>query len=146
MGSTVAVLLQLGVFASFPLALWGWFIGRPYARTRRLRTRGALTKAQVLRAEYEPDDGDGYAYWTVEYVFTPPLGRQVRDTYRHQEKTSPMAGDVLELRYLPEDPRKHLLVAQEPGLVPTVFWTCVTLLFVIPLVLIAVESLQQGLD
>ena len=146
MGSTIAFLLQLGVLASFPLAMWGWLIARPYAFTRRLRTRGALTKAKVLHAEYEADDGDGYSYWTVEYAFTPPLDRQVRGTYRHQEKTSPMAGDLVELRYLPEDPGKHQLVAQEAGLVPTAFWTGVMLLFVVPIVLIAVSIVPQGGD
>ncbi|MHA7634696.1 DUF3592 domain-containing protein [Corallococcus sp. M7] len=146
MGSTSAFILQLGVFASFPLLLWGWFIGRPCALTLRLRMRGVHARAKVLRAEYEADDGDGYSSWTVEYVFSTPEGRQVRDTWRHQEKQSPKKGDLVELRYLPEAPWKHQLVAREPGLVPTVFWTCVLLLFVVPLVLIAVKSLRQGVD
>ncbi|NOK23709.1 DUF3592 domain-containing protein [Corallococcus carmarthensis] len=109
--------------------VWAW---RPYLLTQKLLERGVHTKAKVVRAEDEKDDGT--TYWRVEYAFRPPGAPEVRGDYQHDKKKSrpnPQVGDALELSYLPEDPRKHQLVGQEAGLARTVFLTCFFMLFLI---------------
>lgn len=133
-------------FVVLPLVAIG-FSWRPYLLAQKLRERGLSTQGTMVRVEDAPDDG--HTFWKVEYVFQPPGGPEVRGRYRLSEQGAlsiPREGAPLEVRYLPDNPRRHQCEGQEAGLGRPLLNTCLFLSLAVPVLFSLVQSLREGLN